>query len=68
MSLLTIDGVAKLLAVSARHVWELNKTGRLVKPVRLGRSVRWNSHEVEAWIEAGCPTQDRWEAHREGQQ
>ena len=33
--------------------------------VRLGRSVRWRRDELLAWLEAGCPARDRWEALRE---
>jgi excisionase family DNA binding protein len=56
--LLTVNQVAEVLAVSIRQVWRLNATGRLPAPVRLGRSVRWRSAELEDWISAGCPAND----------
>ncbi len=53
--------VAKLLGISQRHLWNLSTTGRLPRPDRLGRSVRWNRAELEAWLAAGGPTRDKWE-------
>lgn len=64
--LLTVKEVAAALKVSPRQVWKLKTMGRLPWPVRLGRSVRWRADEIEAWIEAGCPTRERWEAMRRG--
>ena len=56
--------VAKLLGISERHLWALNSSGRLPRPVRLGRAVRWNLAELRAWLEAGCPERSRWEVTR----
>lgn len=61
---LSVDEVAGLLGVSARHTWKLHATGRVPRPVRLGRSVRWQRKELLAWLDAGAPTRDRWEATR----
>ncbi len=47
--------VAKMMAISVRSLWRLLSAGRLVPPVRLGRSVRWHVAEVRRWIDAGCP-------------
>lgn len=46
--------VAKMLSISVRSLWRLLSAGRLVPPVRLGRSVRWHVAEVQRWIDAGC--------------
>ena len=59
--LLTLKQVAELLSVSERHVHKLNSSGRLPRPVRLGRSVRWRRVELESWVEAGSPDRARWE-------
>ena len=61
LTLLTATELARLLNVSLRHVWQLHGTGRLPKPVRLGRSVRWPRHDVIDWIDSGCPRQDACE-------
>jgi predicted DNA-binding transcriptional regulator AlpA len=47
--------VAKMMSISVRSLWRLLSAGRLVPPVRLGRSVRWHVAEVRGWIDAGCP-------------
>ena len=54
--------VAKLLGISERHLWALNSSGRLPRPVRLGRACRWNLAELRAWLDASCPERSRWEA------
>ena len=59
--------LAKLLQVSLRHVNALNSSGRLPKPIRLGRSVRWARKELEAWLAAGAPSRDAWESMRKGE-
>ena len=58
---LTANDVARLLGISRAHVFRLQNSGRLPKPIRLGRAVRWPRANLEAWLEAGAPTRDRWE-------
>ena len=57
--------VAKLLGISQRHLYTLNASGQLPRPIRLGRSVRWRADELRDWLDAGCPARDRWEVMRE---
>ena len=54
--------VANLLKVSKRHVANLNASGRLPKPIKLGRAVRWLRPELTEWLAAGAPRRDQWEA------
>jgi len=56
--------VADQLGVSERHVWSLDSSGRLPRPVRLGKSVRWPTSELKAWLAAGSPARDQWEGRR----
>lgn len=56
--------LAIALGVSRAMVSKLRASGRLPDPVRLGRRVLWARAEVEAWIKAGCPGRDRWDAMR----
>ncbi|MDC0307984.1 helix-turn-helix domain-containing protein [Planctomycetaceae bacterium] len=63
--LLPASEAARLLGISKRHLHTLNVSGRLPRPIRLGRSVRWNADELRAWIAAGCPERSRWEASME---
>jgi excisionase family DNA binding protein len=62
---LSADEVAEALGISRAHVWKLASTGRLPKPVHLGRAVRWPRKDLEAWLAAGAPSRDRWEADQE---
>ncbi|MBI3834114.1 MAG: helix-turn-helix domain-containing protein [Planctomycetes bacterium] len=61
---LSADEVAAMLGISRAHVWKLASTGRLPRPIRLGRAVRWDRKNLEAWLAAGAPSRDRWEAVR----
>ena len=58
--------VAELLGISRAHVWRLHSSGRIPKPVRLGRAVRWNRKTLEDWLEAGGPPREQWEFMRRG--
>ena len=53
--LLTTDEVASALRISVRSVWRLVSTNKLVKPIRIGGSIRWRQSDVEKWIALGCP-------------
>ena len=59
--------VAKLLGISERHLWALNSSSRLPRPIRFGRAVRWNRSELQAWLDAGAPERSTWEAMRQGE-
>ena len=60
----TADDLAFLLNCSKRHIAALHSSGRLPRPIRLGRSVRWRADELRAWLDAGAPSRERWEAMR----
>lgn len=51
---------AKLCGIG-RSTWlRLHAAGKTPAPVRLGRSVRWRTAELRAWLIAGCPSRVRW--------
>ena len=63
--LLPAERVAEMLQVSTRTLWRLLNGGKLIGPVRLGRSVRWRKDELLRWIADGCPARsDRQEGER----
>ena len=64
---LSADGLARRLGVSLRHVRRMDTAGKLPKPIRLGRSVRWPVLETEAWLAAGAPDRRTWDAMKEAQ-
>lgn len=63
-SLLSVDakGAGELFDLSERAWRRLDVTGEIPKPVKIGRSVRWQLKELAAWLEAGCPDRETWEA------
>jgi excisionase family DNA binding protein len=50
-----------LFGVSERTIAGWVKAKRMPAPIRLGRAVRWGYEELRAWVNAGCPPQDKWE-------
>lgn len=46
---------AKLLKVSARTVYRMEKEGEMPPAIRIGSAVRWSQDELAKWVEAGCP-------------
>ena len=54
--------LANRLGVSLRHMRRLDSAGKLPKPIRLGRSVRWPVAEIENWLDEGAPDRRTWEA------
>lgn len=65
--LLRLREVAKRLGISLAHAARLNASGRLPQAVRLGRCVRWSVIDLDAWVAAGAPSRDRWNALRRTQ-
>ncbi|MCP4035314.1 MAG: helix-turn-helix domain-containing protein [bacterium] len=47
--------VGELLGCSARTVRRHADAGLMPWGCKLGHLRRWNSHEIDAWIAAGCP-------------
>jgi excisionase family DNA binding protein len=58
--LLGMREAAKLLGVSERTIWGMANEGKMPKPIRLGRAVRWSLDELRAWVNHGCPPQAQW--------
>jgi predicted DNA-binding transcriptional regulator AlpA len=59
--LLSAAGVAKLLGVSTRTIWNMHQDGQLGPlPVSLRGSTRWKTEEILAWVRADCPNRERW--------
>jgi len=52
---LTVDEVAAVLRCSARSVYRLVDSGRMLPPCRFGRLLRWHGAAFDAWVANGCP-------------
>ena len=55
---------ARLCGVSTAHWYGLLSTGRAPAGIRLGRRVVWTVADLAAWLAAGAPSRDRWDAIR----
>lgn len=54
-ALLSVVRVATLLGCSIRTIYRLSDSGRMPRPVALGRLRRWDRNLIERWISSGCP-------------
>lgn len=54
IELLTKEQVAQRLNMSIRTVYRMAMAGEMPAPVRAGRSLRWRSDVLDAWIENDC--------------
>jgi predicted DNA-binding transcriptional regulator AlpA len=59
---LLIDAMtaATLCGRSLRTWRSWNASGRIPESIRIGRSIMWRLDEIQAWVEAGCPTRKDW--------
>jgi excisionase family DNA binding protein len=64
--LITVETLAKMLAVNLFTVYRWKDAGRLPAAVKIGKCVRWRAGEIAGWIAAGCPPRAKWEAMRAG--
>lgn len=62
--LLAVRDVANTLKVSPRQIWKLLSSGRMPAPLRLGRSVRWRSEDIDEFVRLGCPSREQFEAEK----
>lgn len=47
----------------SRSTWDRHTlTGKVPKPVRIGRRVLWHLPELIEWGRAGCPDRRTWDA------
>ena len=61
--LIDVKEVARRLDLSERTVWRLHSAAKLPKAVSIGgKSKRWRIDEINAWVDAGCPARNAWEA------
>lgn len=62
VQLITIKKLAAILDIGERTAWRYLSAGKLPKPIRLGRLVRWDKAVIHSWVDAGTPDQKIWEA------
>ena len=60
--------LAKRLGLSLRHIRRMDAAGKIPRPVRFGRSVRWplsGPNGIIRWLEQGCPDRATIESKQE---
>jgi predicted DNA-binding transcriptional regulator AlpA len=62
--LLTAAEAAAIFRKSARSWRNWNATGKIPRPIRIGRSTFWRPEEIEAWLSFGCPDRESWEQQK----
>ncbi len=65
--LLSAEALADRLGFSARTIWRLRSAGKLPPSLKIGGSIRWRSQEIDAWIDAGCPDAEHWQARKDAE-
>lgn len=55
MFLITLEELAGILHLSPRTLQRKLSAGELPKPIRIGRSIRWQVTAIRKWIQDGCP-------------
>jgi excisionase family DNA binding protein len=54
-ALMTSRELAQYLHCSENHVFRMLQEGKLIAPVRIGRTTRWHRASVDEWLAAGAP-------------
>jgi predicted DNA-binding transcriptional regulator AlpA len=62
---LTTSEAAAIFQKSVRTWRSWDAAGKIPKPMRIGRATYWRPEELRAWVAAGCPDRETWEAMRE---
>lgn len=61
--LLDAKAAARLCGVSRATWFNWQATGQVPPPcLAKGRIRRWSRQTIVRWIDAGCPSRDRWQA------
>ncbi len=58
--MMTAEDIAFELQASVRTVRRMELCGKLPRPWRIGRLVRWRRAEILDWIDAGQPDRAHW--------
>jgi predicted DNA-binding transcriptional regulator AlpA len=53
---------AEICGKSLRTWRTWDSAGLIPRPIRIGRSTLWRADELCAWVAAGCPPRQEWEA------
>jgi excisionase family DNA binding protein len=51
---------AKLLGISERTLWSMWNSGKMPRPIHVGRIVRFSHEELRAWVNEDGPPLKEW--------
>lgn len=54
--LMNLEDLAIKLKISKRTIRRLNDAGKFPLPLRIGRSMRWRSSDIQSWLDERCPS------------
>jgi predicted DNA-binding transcriptional regulator AlpA len=63
--LLSAKALGKILSLSSRQIFLLNKNYKIPAPIRIGGSVRWEQSVIIRWLSLGAPDRKTFEAIEE---
>ena len=63
--LLRAENAAELCGTSVRAWRTWGTSGKIPRPIYIGRTPLWRYDELQAWVAAGCPERVMWDAMRE---
>jgi predicted DNA-binding transcriptional regulator AlpA len=58
--LLGLTDAATFIGVSRSELDRMDKAGRVVSPVGLGKWRKWSKAILRRWAASGCPTREQW--------
>ena len=59
--LVRASGAAALCSIEPRTWQAWHASGKVPRPISMGRSNYWRTDELRAWVAAGCPRRREWE-------
>jgi predicted DNA-binding transcriptional regulator AlpA len=60
----TLAELARYLNRGSSSIYRDLALGIIPSPVKIGGRQMWRRVEIDAWLDAGCPSRDEWEARR----
>ncbi|MDR1612255.1 MAG: helix-turn-helix domain-containing protein [Planctomycetota bacterium] len=64
--LISAPEAASLCNLGLSTWWRFLSEGKIPAPIRIGGAVRWRRKELYGWMEAGCPSREKWETMNKG--
>lgn len=58
------EAAARLCGCGRSKWYALHAQGLVPDPVHVGKRPLWRVAELDAWMQAGCPNREDWEAHK----